>query len=120
MLPLLNSCLGYIAIKHVPETFEERGETSKETLIRTWGQPDKSEIINNKEYLTYNRDLSFDGVILGLFLPIPLGIPAYNKLTYVIENGICRHKISDFPKTTSAFLCGIVTAGHLEFGCYVK
>lgn len=120
VLALLNSCVGYVAMKHVPKTYEIRGEATKESLISTWGQPDKSEVINNKEHLTYNKELSFDGVLLGVILPIPIGVPSYNKITYILENGILRYQISDYPETISAFLCGVVTAGHLEFGCYAK
>lgn len=60
---------------------------SKDEFVRAWGHPKSHETKEGKEYLSYNRNLAWRGLIVIPFIPIPLLLPTgHNKTLLVFEN----------------------------------
>lgn len=129
LLLQLTSCIGYAVVASgkpsEPYSNCPGGNTCtyvKDQIKKAYGKPDHIKVENGKEYWMYDSHLAFRGVLLGLVVPIPLLIPAgYDKTIFVFENEIFSHIVIENSDTISAFLCGLIPAGHgTSFGCYVR
>ncbi|MBI3585375.1 MAG: hypothetical protein HY096_15670 [Nitrospinae bacterium] len=124
----MTSCVGYAVVSSDDRSELDsncRGNmyciNEQDSIKKVLGNPHKIIFENNKEYWVYNKKLALRGILLGLIIPVPLIIPVgYDKAIFEFENGKRTHTSVDNSKTTSAFLCGFILAGHAGFGCYVQ
>jgi hypothetical protein len=133
----LTSCVGYDVLSGGKSTCEyygnvyqkcDRGDLKdKNEVLNALGNPLKIVYENDTELYIYRKhcqfcdnQLSFRGIVLGLIVPIPLILPiGYNNATFEFDKTNRLKTITRETTENSAFLCGIIPAGHLGFGCYV-
>jgi len=137
LLILLNltSCVGYGVLsgsKNICDPFDPKcspySYRDKSDILEQLGNPDKIFVDNNNEYWVYHKhcrycpkQLAFRGIILGLIVPVPLVLPiGYNNVTFKFDKDKSIKTVTYEKTKDTAFLCGLILAGHAEFGCYVK
>lgn len=86
-------------------------------LERTWGKPDRiGREGADTEIWTYRNGLRWNGVILVVFLPLPLIAPVgWDHVTFRIQGGRVVWITVAVEEETS-YICGLLNA-HGAFGC---
>jgi len=107
---------------------EERGElqfcpgrtaasVTAEQVQTLWGKPKATGNSEGYDFMTYNRDLAWRGLMVFLIFPIPLLLPVgYNETTLFFDQGRLVKVHSDYWRSDIA-LCGFHSSGPNGFGC---
>jgi hypothetical protein len=90
---------------------------TREQIQTLWGKPKETGSSDGHDFMTYNRDLAWRGLMVFLIVPIPLLLPVgYNETTFFFEKERLVKVHSDDWKSDIA-LCGLHSTGPDGFGC---
>lgn len=87
---------------------EEVGKFDRDKIIKFWGNPKKIYQENGNEYLAYNSNLAWRGLVLIIIVvPIPLVAPVgYNEIIFELRNEKINRVFEEYGKSNIA-ACGL-------------
>lgn len=86
-------------------------------VLTMWGKPKSSGKDGAQEYLIYNKDIAWRGLLVFVLVPIPLMLPVgHNQTTLFFENDHLVRSTSEYGQAHIA-LCGMHSEGPDGFGC---
>ena len=63
------------------ETPGQERKYSRADVLKAWGEPRSRETKDGLEYWTYDRELAWNGIVVWMFVPIPLLAPTGHRTT---------------------------------------
>ena len=93
--------------------------TTTEQFISVWGKPKSHEVKDGQDYLTYNTDLAWRGLVIFVIIPIPLLLPVgHNEMHLVFEHNQLVRVEKEFGQGNYA-ICGLHSEGPDPIGCLI-
>ena len=125
---LLSGCVGVLALH--PETTRHEAPfakdklyqdsagkvhstdaTTRQAVLRDWGQPSGKEGGADTETWIYNRSNEWCGVVLGLVIPVPLMLPVCSTEDRIVLQGDSLVSVTTYGLKQSGIMCGLFVNG---------
>lgn len=90
---------------------------TKEDVLALWGQPDGRGSSKGQDYLVYDRDLSWQGLVVFVIVPVPLLLPwGHDKTILYFDGDRLSHTARESTQLHAA-ACGIQSEADGHLGC---